>query len=416
MKYFIALIFTFFLYTVSAQDSQRCMEIVNIAVDAVNNHSVENLHEHLAPDFVCAGQSGPIAIQVLAQIITQIDEHISNINKIDERQADATLTLVYDFNYSKRLGHKEATFIFNSDNQIKQMDLLPVQVKKVDMKKDFETPSDDVITVPMEISDGLIFVKAELNGIERDFILDSGAPSLYLNSKYFSHTNDTVNSISSAQGVSSGISGQDVFRVNTFNFHGIRAENTDFVMSDISHLSKDREIYGLIGYQVLKDYDWLFDYEGKTLTLIKSDKTENYIKEMRYNTYEVPMQMTSEKSHIPFIETKIGDITLMMGIDCGAAVNLIDDSMFSKLEKRMSNISTTELNGASKESTTVKNGDIKSLNIGKKRFKHLPTVFSDISHLNARWTNKIDGLLGYEILSRQKLIMSINNKKLIFIE
>lgn len=134
------------------------MEIVNIAVDAVNNHSVENLHEHLAPDFVCAGQSGPSAIQVLAQIITQIDEHISNINKIDERQADATLTLVYDFNYSKRLGHKEATFIFNSDNQIKQMDLLPEQVKKVDMKKDFETPSDDVITVPMEISDGLIFV------------------------------------------------------------------------------------------------------------------------------------------------------------------------------------------------------------------------------------------------------------------
>ena len=74
MKYFIALIFTFFsIYTVSAQDSQRCMEIVNIAVDAVNNHSVENLHEHLAPDFVCARPSGPIAIQVLAQIITQID-------------------------------------------------------------------------------------------------------------------------------------------------------------------------------------------------------------------------------------------------------------------------------------------------------------------------------------------------------
>lgn len=63
------------------------MEIVNIAVDAVNNHSVENLHEHLAPDFVCAGKSGPSAIQVLAQIITQIDEHISNINKKNRRTA-----------------------------------------------------------------------------------------------------------------------------------------------------------------------------------------------------------------------------------------------------------------------------------------------------------------------------------------
>lgn len=65
---------------------------------------------------------------------------------------------------------------------------------------------------------------------------------------------------------------------------------------------------------------------------------------MRYKTYEVPMQMTSEKSHIPFIETKIGDITLMMGIDCGAAVNLIDDSMFSKLEK-YSLQGTTQGNG-----------------------------------------------------------------------
>lgn len=27
------------------------------------------------------------------------------------------------------------------------------------MKKDFETPSDDVITVPMEISDGLILLR-----------------------------------------------------------------------------------------------------------------------------------------------------------------------------------------------------------------------------------------------------------------
>ena len=96
MKYFIALIFTFFsIYTVSAQDSQRCMEIVNIAVDAVNNHSVENLHEHLAPDFVCAGQSGPIAIQVLAQIITQIDEHISNINKIDAPKQKSNIIYIF---------------------------------------------------------------------------------------------------------------------------------------------------------------------------------------------------------------------------------------------------------------------------------------------------------------------------------
>ena len=39
-----------------------------------------------------------------------------------------------------------------------------------------------------------------------------------------------------------------------------------------------------------------------------------------------------------------------------------------------------------------------------------------MSHLNARYENKIDGLIGYEIFSKQKTIVSITNKKLIFIE
>lgn len=408
---FVALLCAFHAYS---QDVTECRKVVNIAVDAVNNRSTDELKKHLSSDFTCAGKSGAIAIKVMELLVTQLDEHISDIRKISEQQENGTLTLVYDFNYSKKLGHKNATFVFNANNQLKQLELLSVQVKTLDKKTDFETPAQEIITVPMEIQDNMIIVTAKLNGIERKFIFDSGAQSLYLNSRYFGK--DTINSISGAKSVNSSISGQDIIPIDSFDFYGIKTQNKDFVMSDLSHLLKDEGIYGLIGYQVVKDYDWLFDYANKTLTLIKPDKTADYINKMQYTTYEIPIQMTSETSHIPFVKGKIGTEEVSLGIDCGAAANLLDIALFDKLKNNLTDIITTELAGVSTQKTDVQKASVKSLALGKKLFENVSTVFNNMNHLNSRWENKIDGLIGYEILSKQKTIVSLRNKKIIFIQ
>ena len=397
-----------------SQDMAICQEIVNTAVDAVNNRSADELKKHLAPDFTCAGQTGAVAGRVVELLVIQLDEHISEVSKLSEQREDSTLTLVYDFNYSKKLGHKQATFVFNANNQLKQMELLSVQVKKVNTKTDFEASAQDIITVPMEIRENLIVVTAKLNGVERKFILDSGAPTLYLNSQYFSK--DTIHSMSDAQSVNTSISGQDVVRIDAFDFCGIQVQDEDFLMSDLSHLLKDEEIYGLIGYQVIKDYDWLFDYANKTLTLIKPDKTTDYISELQHTTYEIPLQMTSETSHIPFVKGKIGTKEVSLGIDCGASVNLLDVTLLDKLKNNLANITTTKLTGASKQEANVQSATVKSLTIGNALFENVSTVFNDMSHLNSRRENKIDGLIGYEIFSHQKVLVSVQNKKLIFIE
>ncbi|MBM6945815.1 MULTISPECIES: pepsin/retropepsin-like aspartic protease family protein [Bacteroides] len=408
---FLALVCAFHVYS---QDIDECRKVVNIAVDAVNNRSTDELKKYLASDFTCAGKSGAIAIKVMELLVNQLNEHISDISEISEQQGNGTLTLVYDFNYSKKLGHKNATFVFNANNQLKQLELLSVQVKTLDKKTDFETPAQEIITVPMEIQDNMIVVTAKLNGIERKFIFDSGAQSLYLNSRYFGK--DTINSISGAKSVNSSISGQDIIPIDSFDFYGIKTQNKDFVMSDLSHLLKDEGIYGLIGYQVVKDYDWLFDYANKTLTLIKPDKTADYINKMQYTTYEIPIQMTSETSHIPFVKGKIGTEEVSLGIDCGAAANLLDIALFDKLKNNLTDITTTELAGVSTQKTDVQKASVKSLALGKKLFENVSTVFNNMNHLNSRWENKIDGLIGYEILSKQKTIVSLRNKKIIFIQ
>lgn len=408
---FVALLCAFHAYS---QDIGECRKIVNIAVDAVNNRSTDELKKHLSSDFTCAGKSGAIAIKVMELLVNQLNEHISDISEISEKQENGTLTLVYDFNYSKKLGHKNATFVFDANNQLKQLELLSVQVKTLGRKAGFETPAQEIITVPMEIRDNVIVVTAKLNGIERKFIFDSGASSLYLNSRYFA--TDSIHSMSTAQGVNSSISGQDIVHIDSFDFYGIKTQNQDFVMSDLSHLLKDEEIYGLIGYQVIKDYDWLFDYANKTLTLIKPDKTADYISKMQHATYEIPLQMTSETSHIPFVKGKIGTEEVSLGIDCGAATNLLDIASFDKLKNNLTDITTADLTGISKQKADVQKASVKSLAIGEKLFENVPTVFNDMSHLNSGWENKIDGLIGYEILSRQKTIVSIRNRKVIFIQ
>ena len=126
--------------------------------------------------------------------------------------------------------------------------------------------------------------------------------------------------------------------------------------------------------------------------------------------------MTSETSHIPFVKGKIGTEEVSLGIDCGASVNLLDVTLLDKLKNNLANITTTKLTGASKQEANVQSSTVKSLAIGNALFENVSTVFNDMSHLNSRRENKIDGLSGYEIFSHQKVLVSVQNKKLIFIE
>ena len=188
-------------------------------------------------------------------------------------------------------------------------------------------------------------------------------------------------------------------------------------MSDLSHLENGMEIYGLIGYSIYKDYDLLFDYQNKTLTLIEPDYTETFLKENKYRFNEISFKKENSLSHIPCINAQIDKTNLLLGIDCGAGTNLLDSQLWRSLQKSLKDTETTELKGASngKIKETHK-GKLKNIKIGDKNFKNTNTVFSNISHLNTNRTEAIQGIIGYEILSRQKTILCYKSQKLIFID
>lgn len=415
------ILFLSFSQCIKAQSITECEKIVQETVNAINNHSTDSLQKHLSPDFECSGQKGNVATLVLNQIVVQLNENVLKYEKISEGKDEKGLTLVYKFTYSQ-IGERTSTFVFNKENKIERLDLFAVMIKKADKEIELERPQSKMISIPFEItSDNLIVVTAMINGEKYKFIIDSGAPSLYLNSKYFKE-NETKKGISlnnSKDVNGSNINGQDIIAVDSFNFNGIQAKNIKVMMSDLSHLENGLKIHGLIGYSIYKDYDLLFDYQNKTLTLIYPDYTDTFLKENKYKFSEVSLFFDEGKSysHIPCVNAQIDKATLLLGIDSGAGGNLIDSQLWTQLKKNVKELKITDLKGINnRNSTEVNAGKLRSMKIGSKKFKNTETLFSNIDHINATRSEAIQGLIGYEILSRQKTILCYKNRKLIFID
>lgn len=344
----IIFFFGIFINEISAQDKAECEKIVTATVDAINGKVPENLEKFLAPDFKFSGQNAPLASLVLNQLVKQLNDEVTDYRKISESENDSELTFVYEFTYAQKYGQRTTTFVFNKENQLKQLDLLTIQVKT--MGKDetqIEKSEQEIITIPIEIRNKIPVTKAIVNGESRTFLIDNGSPRLILNSKYFGNKNDGEKSISNVQGVNTSISNMDIVQIKEFDLYGIKIKESNVLVMDIAHLEQDlvTEIYGLIGYEVYKDYDMLFDYVNNTLTLIRPNATKNYL-ETHYKQSKIEECPIEIREHIPMVKGKIGKTVFYFGVDCGAGSNLLDKKFYTSTKKYILKLESVDLAGA----------------------------------------------------------------------
>jgi hypothetical protein len=158
----------------------------------------------------------------------------------------------------------------------------------------------------------------------------------------------------------------------------------------------------------------LFDYANNTLTLLQPNATKNYL-DTRYKQSKIEENTIEMNGHIPTVKGKIGKMKLYFGVDCGAGANLLDKKFYTAMTKYISKLENVDLAGAG-ETRSVETGTLKEISIGKKKFLNTLTVFNDMSHLNTAYNMQLDGLIGYEILFQQKILLRFQNKQLIFID
>jgi predicted aspartyl protease len=116
------------------------------------------------------------------------------------------------------------------------------------------------------------------------------------------------------------------------------------------------------------------------------------------------------RGHLPIVETVISGKTYKMAIDSGAASNSLDRGIFTGLENAAyRDLENAEVVGADQNKVATKRFILRSLSIGGVEFTDVRTTIGDLARLNSQNTQiKIDGILGYEILSRN--VFSLNFK------
>lgn len=265
-----------------------------------------------------------------------------------------------------------------------------------------ENSAPSVINIPFELVDGLIFVNANMGGEPANFVFDTGAPDLIVNSTFRSES-DSLQGL----GVGGGISFQNIY-VDDFNIGGIQKNKFTAYSVDMSHLEEltNRDIKGLIGYAFVKDYELFIDYNDWVIRLYKPKATElhNSIKPIS----AIPFVMYN---HFPVIQVTIGDQVFNLGLDSGAEVNLIDIEMQDLIdEKLMKNKTNIDLYGVDKSSQRVVSAIVKNSQVDGEKFKNMEYLFADISHLNDSSNRIMDGLLGFPFLSARTLSISFEDQ------
>lgn len=121
-----------------------------------------------------------------------------------------------------------------------------------------------------------MFVRAKINGVWGDFILDSGASNTCIDFQWLHYFGlSAVDSKTKASGAGANNLFTQVSHANNLQLGRYKLNNVSFVLLDLSHVNtaltehRTKNVHGIIGAEVLLMTNAIIDYGSCTLFLSK---------------------------------------------------------------------------------------------------------------------------------------------------
>ncbi len=258
-----------------------------------------------------------------------------------------------------------------------------------------------VSIAPFDLINGMILVKASVNGTIGNFILDTGSPGIVINSSA-----PEVSAEYTAAGVGGALAVGEI-TINHFKWGIIEKEELRGFTIDISHLEKNtgRKLAGLIGYEILQHYEVFFDYPNEIVKIYDAEHGSEFRGAAPATV--VPFQING---HLPVIEVQVGNKTAFLGLDSGAEVNLLHESFYKQLDKSyLGKKSKEKVVGLDQGELDVVAAELNTSAIKGHQLPAMRFLFLDLNGLSGRFESKLDGLLGFSFF--QQHAVSINYKE-----
>lgn len=276
----------------------------------------------------------------------------------------------------------------------------------------------DTLRVPFAFRSGLIYIKATLDGREGWFLLDTGSPEMILNRQYFS---DSLLPLPGDAGYT-GINGriQDVMmrRMRRLQLGAFTLQNFGamVMLGQEEDYEDGLPVLGSIGYNTIRDFEVCFQMQQRNLLLIKTDSAGNYTAaglQQAPVLYTAPFEM---RRHIPVVIMTVGEQQLRMGIDCGAANNVLFAAKKEAVMPFMEQWEKVSMTGQEGVSIPVERAYLKQSKIGMLTLGRMLTVVTgnNMDYKAAVDKTALDGLLGTEFLQLYTTSLNFRKKQVYF--
>lgn len=271
--------------------------------------------------------------------------------------------------------------------------------------------------IPFTRVEKLILLKGKVDTTEGNFILDTGAPYLVLNITYFRsypvRTADNGEEQKSIAGEADffGKTTVNNFRLGTFNYFKVDAD-----LVSLSHIESKRgvKILGLLGVSMFTQCEMIIDYEKNEIHLhyISKKEKKTYQHEMITNAKNVASYSFDLVDNRILVNGKLSGKELKFVIDYGAESNILDSHLPGKILDSVEVSGRILIGGAGTKKIEALSGTIQGLQLAGIATGSLAVIVTDLQYTCFGDGQCINGVLGYDFLSRYKLCFNFVKRKL----
>jgi predicted aspartyl protease len=262
--------------------------------------------------------------------------------------------------------------------------------------------------IPFTRAGNLILLKASIDSIEGNFVLDTGAPHLILNMTYFRDYPTAPPEGDEEPGGITGTAGRSLpaaipnLQLGPIRYAKLRADRIN-----LGHIENSRgvKILGLLGVQLFKRFEMIIDYENSRihLHLISRKEASSYQSTLlkdpaTYNTF--PIQLLENKL---LTNVTVAGKKLIFVIDTGAESNVLDSRLPNRILENVAITRRVILIGSGSSKVEALYGDVNEMKMGELSISKLPVLITNLEKLCFSYDRCIDGMLGFDFLSMQKI-------------
>jgi len=277
-----------------------------------------------------------------------------------------------------------------------------LKAKTVEPAADFK-PVGSGNEQPFDFTRNLIFFDASVNGEPGRFILDTGAPTLLLNSRG-EITAGHERSSGQAAGGSVALATQ---RIESFEMGGRTLAKHWALALDLRSMESrtGKRIDGYVGHKFLRGGEVRIDFPGRKFQLLRSSRFPRHAGQSPRKVLRFEYD-----DHLPVITVKVGKRKLRFAVDTGAGTNLIDEKYRDLMLPTGARMNIQGLDGSNANHDIVRLFGMPC----QDEDEATNFVVMDLSHLQTYGEPPISGILGSVFLADHIVGIDFRRRKLYF--